>query len=393
MTNPVDLHAYGVTAERGFLPIADPLAEIPLANAEWHEAARGLPSLIPTGRIRAIIEALPEFRAELLHSEEELETAMRTLSYLGMAYVWGEPEAPSALPARLAVPWHQVAAALGREPILSYASYALWNWRRIDESGPIALGNIALLQHFLGGLDEAWFILIHVDIERRAGAALAAGARVQAAISGGDDAAATSALGDLGDAMEGILATMHRMPEHCDPYVYYHRVRPYIFGWRDNPALPGGLVYEGVTAYAGKGQNFRGETGAQSTIVPCLDAILGVGHAPDQLRDYLMEMRRYMPRKHVALLEAFEAGPSAASRIEALGAAAPASLVAARDRAVELVRAFRALHLEYAATYINRQAAAATGNPTDVGTGGTPFMKYLKKHRDETEESLSSRRG
>ena len=87
-----------------------------------------------------------EFRAELLHSEEELETAMRTLSYLGMAYVWGEPEAPSALPARLAVPWHQVAAALGREPILSYASYALWNWRRIDESGPIALGNIALLQ-------------------------------------------------------------------------------------------------------------------------------------------------------------------------------------------------------------------------------------------------------
>ena len=64
-------------------------------------------------------------------------------------------------------------APLGREPILSYASYALWNWRRLDESGPIALGNIALLQHFLGGLDEAWFILIHVDIERRAGAALA----------------------------------------------------------------------------------------------------------------------------------------------------------------------------------------------------------------------------
>ncbi|MEY4667282.1 MAG: hypothetical protein RIQ87_1062 [Chloroflexota bacterium] len=391
MAHIVDLHAYGVTAERGFLPIADPNAAIPLANAEWHETARNLPSLIPSGKIRAIIERLPEFRPELLSSEEDLEAAMRSLSYLGQAYVWGEPDAPAALPARLAVPWHAVASALGREPILSYASYALWNWRRIDEDGPIALGNIALLQHFLGGLDEAWFILIHVDIERRAGAALAAGADVQTAISEGDDAGATAALTRLGDALDGILATMQRMPESCDPYIYYHRVRPYIFGWRDNPALAGGLVYEGVTAYAGAGQNFRGETGAQSTIVPCLDAILGVDHAPDQLRTYLMEMRRYMPRKHVGLLEAFEAGPTAAGRIATLGAAAPADLIAARDRCVETLRAFRALHLEYAATYINRQAADATGNPTDVGTGGTPFMKYLKKHRDETEASITKR--
>ena len=62
MANAVDLHAYGVTAERGFLPIADPGVEIPLANAEWHEAARQLPALIPTGRIRSIIEALPAGR-------------------------------------------------------------------------------------------------------------------------------------------------------------------------------------------------------------------------------------------------------------------------------------------------------------------------------------------
>ena len=122
---------------------------------------------------------------------------------------------------------------------------------------------------------------------------------------------------------------------------------------------------------------------------PCLDAILGVEHAPDELRTYLMEMRRYMPRKHVGLLEAFEAGPTALSRIASLGSGAPATLVEARARAVDLLRAFRALHLEYAATYINRQAAAATGNPTDVGTGGTPFMKYLKKHRDETEAAIT----
>jgi indoleamine 2,3-dioxygenase len=50
------------------------------------------------------------------------------------------------------------------------------------------------------------------------------------------------------------------------------------------------------------------------------------------------------------------------------------------------VEAFRSLHLEYAASYIFRQVQMDDKNPHAVGTGGTPFMKYLKKHRDETVE-------
>ena len=57
---------------------------------------------------------------------------------------------------------------------------------------------------------------------------------------------------------------------------------------------------------------------------------------------------------------------------------------------LEQIKLFRSQHLEYAATYIHKQSQIKNpfgrGGSTITGTGGTPFMKYLKKHRDETQK-------
>lgn len=375
------LSAYEIDGERGFLPTWDPVRELPAPLAAWDEYAYALPKLLVSGRIRHFLRQMPLLDpTPYLETDAHWRRAMQALSYLGHAWVWGESTPSDTLPANIALPWYTVAQRLGRPPVLSYASYALDNWYRLDPTGPITLDNIALLQNFLGGLDEEWFILIHVAIEAVASPALNAIPALIEAYQKQDTAAAEAALSQIASALETMYHILARMPEACDPYIYYHRVRPYIHGWKNNPALPEGLRYEGVEAYGGQPQQFRGETGAQSGIIPALDAALGVQHADDPLRAYLREMLDYMPPAHRQFV----------LDIEGIGIdrgffSITPTLRTLYNTCLDWIERFRTKHLEYAAQYIARQHQLSAANPTAVGTGGTPFMPYLAKHRDETK--------
>ncbi len=383
----VPVRSHPIAPERGFLPPEDPLRRLPPAYEQWEELAHELPKLLVARQVRARLEALPVLPTDALTAEAELERAMLLLSFLGHAYIWGEAPPARALPAGVAVPWHHVAARLGRPPVLSYQSYVLTNWRRLDPDGPIALGNIVTLQNFAGGIDEEWFILVHVHLEAVAGRALAAIGPAQEAVVAGDAAALATHLRAMAEGLDAMTRVLERMPERCDPYIYYHRVRPYVNGWKNNPALPDGIVYEGVADYGGRPQQFRGGSGAQTAIIPAIDAALGIDHADDPLRPYLLEMRAYMTPAQRAFIEAVEAGPSVRAYVLAHHRAHP-ELREAYNTCVLALQRFRQRHLEYAALYVQRQAQRQAGNSTEIGTGGTPFMPFLKKHRDETRRHL-----
>lgn len=222
-----------------------------------------------------------------------------------------------------------------------------------------------------------------VAIEARAGAALTGMVDAQKAVQERDARNLELHLCIISTTLEDVHGILLRMPEHCDPYIYYHRVRPYLHGWSNHPALPDGLIYEGVEAYGGKPQKFRGETGAQSSLVPSLDAALGIAHKKDLLQTYLLEMRDYMPPKHRAFIEAIERGPSIRHYVLQHKTQHP-SLSDAYNACIHWLELFRSLHLEYAQKYIHKQSQRESKNPVDVGTGGTPFIPYLKKHRDDT---------
>jgi indoleamine 2,3-dioxygenase len=379
---PVKIADYGITEEFGYLPTYDPAKNLSAGNEEWDQFGRDIPKLLMSSDFRKRVTELPDFKVSALKGDAEIQRAMLVLSYIGQSYQWSDVKPATTLPKKLALPWYEVGKLVGRPPILSYQSYASDNWRRIDPNGPIECGNIALQQCFLGGQDEEWFILIHIDIEKKAGKALKAIEDSQGDVVSSDADKLLISLTKLRDSLAAMYSVLCRMPEKCDPYIYFHRVRPYIFGWRNNPSLPNGVIYEGVDEYKGVGQTFRGETGAQSAIIPAADGVLGIDHEKDELREYLMEMRQYMPPQHVKFIEAVEAGPSVRAFVKSANSA---KLTAIFNECVEIVADFRAKHLEYAGTYIHAQAQATPGNPSAVGTGGTPFMVYLRKHRDETK--------
>jgi indoleamine 2,3-dioxygenase len=55
------------------------------------------------------------------------------------------------------------------------------------------------------------------------------------------------------------------------------------------------------------------------------------------------------------------------------------------NETIDLMERFRSTHLRYADQYINQQSQKSMSNPSAVGTGGTPFMTYLAKHKVETD--------
>ncbi|MEM1263914.1 MAG: indoleamine 2,3-dioxygenase [Pseudomonadota bacterium] len=382
---------YAISKQRGFLCDFDAGAVTLTGElATAREVALALPQWLPTGRIRSLlVDALPDTdlaNALPTLADAEVRMAMVHYSFMVQAYVWGEPEPATHLPAPLARPIVALADHLGLQPLLPYSAYVLDNWTCIDQDRPISLDNTVMLQHFLAGQDETWFVLIHVAIEAAAGGALARIEPLVAAANHKDLDGVRDNLAAMADVWSKINAIFDRMPERCDPYVYFERVRPYIHGWRDNPALPGGIVYEG-TRYGHEGQAFRGQTGSQSSIVPAMDAALGIGHAADPLKTYLDQLHVYRPSAHRCFVDAVREASHVRPFVESANDVATAD---AYNAVVQGIADFRSRHLEYAASYIHKQSRKASGNDTVVGTGGTPFMKYLAKHRDETKANLIS---
>jgi len=356
---------------RGFLPPHDPVRSFsPRSELSMlDEIGRDLPSLLEDKSFRTYVRGLriPEWPEARLRPETlpELRLYYIRLGFLASAYV-NQVSQPRVemLPRNVAVPLAKACVLLERPPIQSYDGYALYNWKRFDASGPIALGNIDTLQDFVHLYDEHWFILVHVEIEAIGAEIVNAIDRVARALEGSNrtnqQMEITGAVRDIASALWRQVAVLRRIPEKMDPALYYRTFRPYIRFFEN-------VVYEGVT---GAPMNFRGETGAQSSLMPSLIAFMKIPHQRSVLTDHLTDMRRFMPLEHRQLIAKIEALPPVR------GLADPQAF----NEVLEAMATFREVHYGWAQEYVNRWVEDPRG------TGGTPYMVWLRQLIDETRQ-------
>jgi indoleamine 2,3-dioxygenase len=399
---PPGLDPFTITTSTGFLPSRSPLVDLPSEFNALSNIVRdmpvtkedGKPGLLANYKLCPLIDsgALPDLTEHVRdictakQPNMELVTALfRDYSFLASSYLlepcwesWSKDHSAGyglgkqTLPRCVAGPLMRTAELLDIPAFMSYAaSYALYNYKLVDPTlGPSVYSNLRLIRGFENGLDptssEAGFILTHIHMVQETGPLIAGAVSLLKAISTSSVPAAITAFRTLLTAMTAIEASMENMWSHSLPkdYISY---RTFIFGITNQSMFPDGVIYEGEND--NKPLFFRGESGANDSIIPLLDHLCEIPMPKNPLTDILVDFRNYRPKPHRTFLA------YVMSRAAELGVrefcVKDKELAQLYLKLLDHVRSFRWRHWLFAREYIIKR----TSHPT--ATGGSPIVTWL----------------
>lgn len=399
---PSGLDPFTITTKTGFLPSRVPLADLP---SEFDALSRtvidmpvtkedGTPGLLASYKLGPLIDggALPDLTEHVrglcsqAQPDMELITALfRDYSFLASSYLlepcwetWSKDHAGgyglgrAVLPRCIAGPLMRTAEVLDIPAFMSYAaSYALYNYRLVDpKAGPSVYSNLRLVRGFENGLDpkssEAGFILTHIHMVQETGPLIEGAVSLLKAIEASSVSSAKAAFQTMLTAMTKIEAAMENMWSHSLPkdYISY---RTFIFGITSQSMFPNGVVYEGENG--DKPLYFRGESGANDSIIPLLDHICQIPMPKNPLTDILVDFRNYRPKPHRTFL-AYVMSKAAELGVRDF-CVKDMELAQLYLKLLDHVRSFRWRHWLFAREYIIKR----TSHPT--ATGGSPIVTWL----------------
>ncbi|XP_072914273.1 indoleamine 2,3-dioxygenase 1 isoform X1 [Hemitrygon akajei] len=399
----LNMDKFHVSKDFGFV-LPEPLYELPKFYQPWMDIASNLPQLIELQQLRHEVNKMELLDTHLLIGHKQLRLAHLALSFITMGYVWQEGEQNSAkvLPKNLVVPFCKVSEIIGLPPILVHADCVLSNWKKKDPNRGMELRNLDTIFTLPGGSSLKGFFLVTLQVELAAVQGIKAIATATEAVWKHEEDSIKSALQDVAASIRKMNQAFRKMDEHVDPAVFYGIIRLFLSGWKDNPAVLDGLLYEGVWENP---RQFSGGSAAQSSTLQSFDEFLGVRHN-EQSAAFLHRMRDYMPPAHKAFIQAIASGPSVREYI--ILHPSP-SLRDGYNDCIQALVSLRSYHITVVTRYITIPASGAKAKkgkisctsdilqkaPTSLeerGTGGSIIMSLLKSARDATKEMMIKER-
>ncbi|XP_074143422.1 indoleamine 2,3-dioxygenase 2 isoform X5 [Sminthopsis crassicaudata] len=360
----------------------------------WMEIANNLPLMIESHQLRVRVDKMPLLSCHLLKGHREQYLAHLLLSFITMGYVWqeGEKNIPKVLPRNLALPFVEVSQTLGIPPILVHSDFVLSNWKKKDPDGPLEIRNLDIIVSLPGGESLKGFILVTLLVEKAAVPGIKALTQAINAVLQSSEEELLQALKQLRTSIVEMIKALRQMHDYVDPAIFYAVIRIFLSGWKDNPAIPEGLIYEGVSEEPLK---YSGGSAAQSTVFHAFDELLGVCHSKESTA-FLHRMREYMPPSHRAFIEEIHSAPSLREYILSSGSYL---LRETYNQCVMALAELRSYHINIVAKYVLTGATKAKdgglsslpGPPQALeerGTGGTAVFNFLKSVRDTTMEGI-----
>ena len=383
-----EMSAFNVAKRTGFLIQESDLGQVPREFVAFEQMALELPTLIERREIERRVKELQEPSATPM-SHAAAQRVKVVLGTLIQGYVWepvvaGRGQPRTLVPRQLARPLVEVARLLDEPPIFSYADLVLRDWTLRDSASGTSWRNISKRYLFTGEQEEVGFTALHVEYEAATGLAIVHGLTAIRAAEAGDLPTLEQALIALGASMGQMGTQFGQLHDAISVGFFRDRLRVFLQGWRN--IVP--MVYEGTNVAA---HELRGETGAQSSAIPFIDATLGVLRAQSGPRDPDLrssavaeyhDFRAYRPRLHRALVAHVER----VGRVrEVVVEVANGSLSNAYNACLMAVRDARVAHLRAVGAYL---AQAGVAVPETIGTGGTSYAIYLRALIDATGSSV-----
>lgn len=310
---------FNVSGEHGFLPIKEPLHTLPSKYNELQQLINKLHVKqdsgengilgIPNEIINTVL-LVPNYKAFI---EEEtdpyiLQALYRAytfitsgftleLSYQEFVKSGNYGVAHNLLPANIAEPLVAVSNKLNVYPWLDYHyAYSHGNYIKKDPSKGLHWSNLDMACKFVGTSDEVGFIMTHVFINEISpelvNSVMEYGKSTKEFISINMKNRHLKVAGYIMQEMNKRRREMWSASKHEN----YNDFRVFIMGIKGNDKIfPNGLTYE--NCFDNIPQFYRGQTGAQDSIIPMMDIFTGiVDYYPDnQLTQYLLDLRSYRP--------------------------------------------------------------------------------------------------